>query len=331
MRVDALILMFLFVFAPASFVALSAASAHTQEQKAKVYRIGFLRAGQPPKSWVEAFQQGLREHGYVDGQNVVVEFRITDGIADQLPRLVEELVQLKVDVIVASAAPAALAAKRATTSVPIVFVGVFDPVESGLVPSVGRPGINITGLANTSADLAGKRLELLKELVPKLRRVAVLWDPSNPTNPIQLRGAEVAARTLRLQLQPLPVQSPSDFDAALTAVRGADALLLLGSPLFTAHPARLARLAATSRLPAISELRVFVEAGGLMSYAAHFPDIYRRTATYVDRILKGAKPADLPVEQPTKFEFVINLRTAKVLGLTIPPSMLLRADQVIDP
>ena len=331
MRVDPLLLVCLFVFAPASVVALSGPQAHAQEPKAgKVYRIGFVRAGQPPKPWVEAFQQGLRERGYVDGQNVVVEFRITDGSADQLPRLVEELVRLKVDVILASGAPPALAAKKATTSVPIVFVGVVDPVALGLVPSLGRPGGNITGLANGAMDLAGKRLELLRELVPKLRRVAVLWNPSNPTNPIQLKGAEVVARTLGLQLQPAPVEGPSDFDAAFKVVRGADGLLLLNSPLFTTHPSPLARLAARSRLPAISELRVFAEAGGLMSYGAHFPDIYRRTATYVDKILKGAKPADLPVEQPTKFEFVINSRTAKALGLTIPRSLLLRADQVIE-
>ena len=301
-----------------------------QEQKArKVYRIGFLRAGQPPKPWVEAFQQGLRERGYVDGQNVVVEFRFTDGSVDQLPRLAEELVRLKVDVILASAAPPALAAKKATTSVPIVFVNVFDPVELGLIPSLGRPGGNITGLASTSADLAGKRLELLRELVPKLRRVAVLWDPANPTNPIQLKGVEVAARTLSLQLQPAPVQGPSDFDAAFKAARGANGLLLLDSPLVITHRARLAGLAAASRLPAISGLRDFVEVGGLMSYGVDFPDSFRRAAVYVDKILKGAKPADLPVEQPTKFELVINLKTAKALGLTIPPSLLARADEVI--
>jgi putative ABC transport system substrate-binding protein len=331
MRVDALILVFLFLFVPASFVALVGAPAYAQEQKAgKVYRIGFLRAGQPPKPWVEGFQQGLRERGYIDGQNVVIEFRLTDGSLDQLPRLAEELVRLKVDVILASAAPSALAAMKATTSVPIVFVNVFDPVELGLIPSLGRPGGNITGLASTSADLAGKRLELLREVVPKLRRVAVLWDPSNPTNPIQLKGAEVAARTLGLQLQPAPVQDPSDFDAAFKAARGANGLLLLDSPLFITHRARLAGLAVTSRLPAISGLRDFVEVGGLMSYGADFPDTYRRAATYVDKILKGAKPADLPVEQPTKFELVINMKTAKSLGLTIPAAVLLRADQVIE-
>ena len=181
-----------------------------------------------------------------------------------------------------------------------------------------------------SADLAGKRLELLRGLIPKLRRVAVLWDPSNPTNPIQLKGAGIAARTLGLQLQLAPVQGPSDFDAAFKARRGDNGLLLLDSPLVTTHRARLAGLAATSRLPAISGLRDFVEVGGLMSYGVDFPDSFRRAATYVDKILRGARPADLPVEQPTKFEFVINLRTAKALGLTIPPSVLRRADQVVE-
>jgi len=330
-RVDVLILVFLFVFVPASFVALSGAPAHAQEQKAgKVYRIGFLRAGPAPKTYVDAFLQGLQERGYVDGQNVVVEFRFTDGGFDQLPRLAEELVRLKVDVILASAAPPALAAKKATTSVPIVFVGVFSPVELGLIQSLGRPGGNITGLATNAADLAGKRLELLRELIPTLRRVAVLWDPSNPTNPIQLQGAQVAARTLGLQLDPVPVRGPNDFDSAFKAVRGTDGLLQLESPLFVTHRARLVRLAATSRLPTIYTQREYVDVGGLMSYGVYFPDLYRRAATHVDKILKGAKPADLPVEQPTKVEFVINSRTAKALGVTIPPSFLLRVDQVIE-
>jgi putative tryptophan/tyrosine transport system substrate-binding protein len=290
--------------------------------------IGFLRSGQPPKSWVEAFQQGLRERGYVDGQNIVVEFRFTDGSVDQLRQLAEELVRLKVNVILASAGPAAQAAKKATTSVPIVFVGVNSPVEIGLVPSLGRPGGNITGVANNPADLNGKRLELLRELVPKLRRVAVLWDGTNPNHPLQLEGAEVAARTLGLQLEPMPVRGANDFDSAFEAVRSADGLLHVDSPLFVTHRARLAGLAVTSRLPTIHGIREMVEAGGLMSYGAHFPDLYRRAVTYVDKILKGAKPADLAVEQPTKFEFVINLKTAKALGLTVPATLLARADEI---
>ena len=330
MRLDALILVFLFVFASASFVLSGPAAPAQEPQARKVYRIGFLRAGQPPTPWVEAFQQGLRERGYLDGQNVVVEFRLTDGSLDQLPRLAEELVRSKVDVIVASSSPPAVAAQKATTSVPIVFVNVFDPVELGLVPSLGRPGGNITGLAATSPELAGKRLELLRELIPKLRRVAVLSHPATPSSPKQLKGAEDAARALGMQVQPIPIQGPNDFDSAFKAVRGADGLLLLDSAFFTTHRARLVELAGTSRLPVIYGYREMVDAGGLMSYGVHFPDLYRRAATYVDKILKGAKPADLPVEQPTKFEFVINSRTAKALGLTIPPSLLLRADQVIE-
>jgi putative tryptophan/tyrosine transport system substrate-binding protein len=299
------------------------------QQAGSVYRIGFLRAGPPPKAWVEAFQQGLRERGYVDGQNVIVEFRFTDGSVGPLPQLADELVQLKVDVILASSGPPALAAKKATTSVPIVFVNVFDPVELGLVPSLGRPGGNLTGLVSIFPGLAEKRLGLLRDLVPKLRRVAVLWHPATPSSPRELKRAEVAARTLGLQLQPVAVHGPNDFDSAVKAVRGADGLLPLDSFLFSTHRARLVGLVAESRLPAIYGYREMVDVGGLMSYGAHFPDLYRRAATYVDRILKGGKPADLPVEQPTKFELVINAKTAKALGLTIPPSLLLRADEVL--
>jgi len=309
---------------------LLAAPLGTEAQQAgKVYRIGFLRGGPPPESYLDAFQQGLRERGYVYGQNVVVELRTTDGSVDQLPQLAEELLRSKVDVILASAGPAALAAKKATTSVPIVFVGVVDPIGVGLVPSLGRPGGNITGLATNSEDFAGKRLELLKAIVPSLKRVAVLWHPANLTNPIQLKGAQVAARTLGVRLEPVSIQGPNDFESAGKAVRGADGLLFLESPLFTTHRARLAELAGKSRLPAIYGQREYVEVGGLMSYGPQFYDLYRRAALHVDKILKGAKPANLPVEQPTKFEFVINLKSAKALGLTIPPSLLARADEVI--
>ena len=326
MRVLALILCLSIPFVSASFVAppLSASA----QQEGKVYRIGFLRVGRPPETFVAGLQQGLRERGY--GQNVVIEYRFTDGRLDQLPRLAQELVRLNVDVIMASAAPPAVAAQKVTKSVPIIFVGVNGPVEIGLVSSLARPGSNITGLAISAADLAEKRLELLRELAPKLRRVAVLWRPANPGNQIQFKGAEAAARVVGVQLQPLPISGSDDFDPAFKAARGADGLLQLDDSLFVAHRARLAELAARSRLPAIYGFREFVESGGLMSYGADLPDLYRRAATYVDKIFKGAKPADLPVEQPTKFEFVVNLRTAKALGLTIPPSLLLRADQVIE-
>ncbi len=299
----------LFLFAAAGFVsvALPGSAAHAQNQPEKVYRIGLLRAGQLLETYIAGFQQGLRERGYVYGQNAVVELRATDGSFDQLPRLAEELLGLKVDVILASGAPAALAAKRATTSVPIVFVGVLHPVELGLVPSLARPGGNITGLTASSGDTVGKRLELLRAIAPRLRRAAVLWNPANPTNPIQLKGAQAAARALGVQLEPVSIQGPNDFDFALAAVRGTDGLLVLESPFFTTHRARLTELAARSRLPASFGQREYVEAGGLMSFGTHFHDLFRRAATHVDKILKGAKPADLPVEQPTKFELVINL------------------------
>jgi ABC-type uncharacterized transport system substrate-binding protein len=308
---------------------LDAPIAAEAQQTGKVYRIGFLRSGHPPESYIAGLQQGLRERGYVPGQNVVVELRATDGSVDQLPGLAEDLMRLRVDVVVASAAPAAMAVKRTTVSVPVIFVGVVEPVELGLVSSLAHPGGNITGLATSAADLAGKRLELLREIVPRLRRVVVVWHPANPTNPIQLKGAQAAARTLGVQLELVSIQWPGDFDAPAKTVRGADGLLSLESPLFTTYRARIAELAARSRLPAVFSQKEYVEAGGLMSYGTDFPDLYRRAGHYVDKILKGAKPADLPVEQPTKFELVINLRIAKELGLTIPQSVLLRADEVI--
>jgi putative ABC transport system substrate-binding protein len=310
---------------------LLAAPLVTEAQQAgKVYRVGFLRGGPPLEAYVEGLREGLRERGYVDGQNVVVEYRSTDGGFDQLPQLAEELVRSKVDIILASAAPAALAAKKTTASVPIVFVGIYDPVEIGLVPNLVRPGGNMTGLATNVIDFAGKRLELLRGIVPKLRRVAVIWQPANPSNANQLKGAQVAARTLGVQLMPVSVQEPNDFDSAFTTVRGTDGVLMLESPFFTTHRARLAELALRSRLPAVYGQKEYVEAGGLISYGTDFQDLWRRAATYVDKILKGAKPGDLPVEQPTKFELVINLKTAKALGLTIPPALLQRADQVIE-
>ena len=236
----------------------------------------------------------------------------------------------KVDVIVASSSPAAVPAKKATTSVPIVFVNVFDPLAIGLVPSLARPEGNVTGLSSTSAELAGKRLGLLKELVPGLKRVGVLSHPATPSNAKQLEGAEFAARALGIQIQPVAVRDPNDFDSAFEAARGADGLLLLDIALFTTHRDRLVRLAATSRLPAIYGYREMVEAGGLMSYGVSFPDMYRRAATYVDKILKGVTPADLPVEEPTRFEFVINVRAAEALGLAIPRSLAVIADQMIE-
>ena len=298
------------------------------QQTGKVYRIGFLRAGEPPKFWIEEFRQGLRELGYVEGQNLIIEFRI--GTLDQLPQLAEELVRSKVDVILASASSAGIAAKNATTTVPIVFTSLSHPVEIGLVKSLARPGANITGLTVNVAAHAVKRLELLRELVPTLRHVAMLTHPGHPTDPVQRKEMEEAARALRLQLNPTAVRGPEDFEAGFKAIGRADGLVHIDTPLFTTHRARLAELAAKSRLPAIWANRTIVEAGGLMSYGTYIPALFRRAAIHVDRVLKGTKPADLPVEQPTTFEFIINLKTAKALGLTMPPSLLLRADQLIE-
>jgi len=329
-RVGVLVLL-AFLSAPASFVSGPVGDAHAQQQPAgKVYRIGFLSQGQPPKAFLEALQQGLRERGYAEGRNLVWEFRSTDGSLDQLPQFAEDLVRLKVDVILARASSGAMAAKRATTSIPIVFFAVYAPVEIGLVPNLGHPGGNITGVAVNASDMAAKRVQLLKELVPRLKRVAMLSHPPHPTNAMQLQGAEAAARTLGVQLEAVPVRGADDFASALKALRGIDGVLHADNPLFGTHRARLVDAVAGSRLPAIYPARMYVEAGGLMSYGANLPDLYRRAAAYVDKILKGAKPGDLPVEQPTTFELVINNRTAKAIGLTIPPLLVLRADQILE-
>jgi putative ABC transport system substrate-binding protein len=295
----------------------------------KIARIGILRAGSPPDPYVEAFRQGLRELGYVEGRNISIEYRWTDGKDERLPGLAADLVRLKVDVIVASAS-AALAAKHATTAIPIVMPVTTDPIGAGLVASLARPGGNVTGLATLTEEMAGKWLELVREALPRVSRVAALWDPA--TSAGQLRASEVAARSLGVRLQTLTVRRPDDFGTAFVEAQKhrAEALIVLGSPFFFAHRTRIVELAAQHRLPTMYQARDYVVgSGGLMSYGADFHDLFRRAAGYVDKILKGAKPADLPVEQPTKFELVINLRTAKTLGLTIPRSLLARADQVI--
>jgi putative ABC transport system substrate-binding protein len=306
-------------------------AAEAQEQKAgKVYRIGLLSQGQLPRAFFEALQQGLRERGYAEGRNLVWELRATDGSLDQLSQFAEELVRLKVDVIVARSSSGAMPAKRATTSIPIVFVSVYAPVEIGLVQSLGHPGGNITGVAINVEDMVAKRVQLLKELVPTLKRVAVLSHPPHPTNAMQLQGAMAGARTLGVQFEEVPVRSPDDFAPALKALRGIDGVLNLDNPLFVTHRARLVEAVAGSRLPAIYPHRVYVEAGGLMAYGPNTLDLWRRAAPYVDKILKGAKPGDLPVEQPTTFELVINNKTAKAIGLTISASLVSRADQIVE-
>jgi putative ABC transport system substrate-binding protein len=315
---------------------LAAPLAAEAQQAGKVWRIGFLSpsvsADLRLQGLLQAFRQGLSELGYVEGRNVAMELRWAEGKYDRLPGLARELVGLRMDVIVAVAVPAIRAAKEATRTIPIVMAAVVDPVATGLVASFSRPGGNITGQSTMAPEVVGKQLEMLKEIVPKASLVAALWNPSNPGNPPQLRGAEVAARTLGLRLQPLEARNPSDFDNAFAMMtkQRSDALIVLVDVMFNEHRTRIAHLATVSRLPAVYGLPEHAAAGGLITYSASTRELFRRSATYVDRILKGAKPADLPIEQPTKFELAINLKTAKALGLTIPPSLLQRADQVIE-
>ena len=325
------VVLFGFLSASAGFLSRPAGDAHAQQQSArKVYRLGFLSQGQPPKAYIEALRHGLREHGYVEGRNVVWEWRSTDGSLDQLSQFAEELARLKVDLSLARASSGAMAAKRATASIPIVFFAVYAPVEIGLVPSLGHPGGNITGVAVNASDMAAKRVQLLKDLVPTLKRVAMLSHPAHPTNVVQLQGAEAAARAVGVQLEAVAVRGADDFVSVLKPLRGIDGVLHADTPLFITNRARLVNVVAGSRLPAIYTARVYVDAGGLMSYGPNVPELWRRAAVYVDKILKGAKPGDLPVEQPTAFELAINKRAANAMGLTIPPSLLLRADQIVE-
>jgi putative ABC transport system substrate-binding protein len=303
------------------------------QQPKKVPQIGILPPGPISERvhlW-EAFRQGLRELGYVEGQNITLVFPSAEVKPERLPHLAAELVSLKVDVIVAAATVAVQAAKEASKTIPIVMPVASDAVETGLVASLARPGGNITGLTLISSQLSGKRLELLKEVVPRLSRLAVLSNPTSAAVPPQMRETEVAARALGLQLQPLEVRGPDDLERVFQAAtkQRAGALITLDDAFVFTQRTRIVKLAAKNRLPAIYGFREFVDAGGLMSYAANLSDIYRRAATYVDKILKGTKPADLPVEQPTKFEFIISLKAAKQIGLTIPPNVLVRADKVI--
>ena len=305
-------------------------SAEAQQQPKKVPQIGILRAGSAPDPLVEAFRQGLRDLGYVEGKSIAIEYRWAEGKNERLPDLAADLVRLKVDVIVAAGPGPSLAAKQAASTIPIVAPALVDPVGSGLVASLARPGGNLTGLANQADELPGKWMELLKEALPRVSRVAVVMDPANDIG--QLRASEVAAQSLGVHLQVLKVGGPDDFGNVFAEAQKnrADALMMLASPFLYAHRTRLVELSAKHRLPTIyNQADWVVGSGGLMSYGASFPDMFRRAATYVDKILKGMKPADLPVEQPTKFELVINLKTAKQIGLTIPPNVLARADRVI--
>jgi putative ABC transport system substrate-binding protein len=314
-------------------VAVIVGGAAEAQQPTKVPRIGFVSNTTPSavSARYEAFRQGLRELGYVGGKNIVIEWRTAEGKLDRLPSLAAELVRLKVDIIVTAGSTATRPAKEATSTIPIVMTQDPDPVGTGFVASLARPGGNITGLSSLAPEISGKQLELLKETIPKLSRVAVLGTSTRPGNAQSLKEVELAAKAFRVKLQYLDVLSAKDIETAFRAAsKGrADAVLVLPSGVFADHRTVIAELAIKNRLPAIYFRSEFVEDGGLMSYAASFTDMDRRAATYVDKILRGRTPADLPVEQPMKFEFVINLKAAKQIGLTIPPNVLVRADRVI--
>jgi len=302
------------------------------QQSGKIPRIGLLFVGDSsPSSTMDAFRQGLRDLGYVEGKNIILEYRYAEGKVERLPQLAEELVRLPVDLIVTATSPAIHAAKRATDTTPIVFAASGNPMATGYVASLARPGGNVTGLSVMDYELSGKRLELLAEAVRKVSRIAVLWNPGNGAMVLKMKEVQNAAQGLRLELKSMEVRDPQDFDRVLAALprEHAHALLTLADPLTLFHRDRIIEMAAKGRVPGMYEERGFVEAGGLMSYGPSFEANYRRAAVYVDKILKGAKPGDLPVEQPTKFELVINLKAAKQIGVTVPQSVLYKADRVI--
>jgi putative tryptophan/tyrosine transport system substrate-binding protein len=304
------------------------------QQAGKIYTIGLFTAGSLEElTMVTAvFPDALRELGWIEGKNVAFERRYADNCLERLPELAAELVRLDVDVIVAIGTLAPLAAKQATTKIPIVMAAAGDPVASGLVPSLARPGGNVTGMSLMAPDLGGKRLELLKEVLPRLSRVAVLWNAANPYAALLFKETQAAGRALGIEVQSLEVRGPDDFDSAFEAARRQrpDALITVEDPLTGTHRKLMADFAARQQFPALYGVREFVTAGGFISYGASLPDLTRRAAAYVDKIFKGAKPADLPVQQPTKFELVINLKTARALGLDVPPTLLARADEVIE-
>jgi putative ABC transport system substrate-binding protein len=302
------------------------------QQPARTFRVGFLAAGtSATDTFLSPFRERLRELGYTEGQNVIVSLRWAEGRFERLPQLAAELVRLQPDVIVAAVTQASLEARKATGTIPIVMLGVADPVAAGLVASLARPGGNVTGTSGVAAQIVGKQLELLKETFPDVSRVPVLWNPANPVfQALQLREAERAARTLRVELQLLEARGPAEFDRVFAAAVPLRPLWVLGDPLFTAHRQRIAELAAARRVPIVTGTVEMAEAGALLAYGPNYADLARRSAVYVDRILKGAKPADLPVEEPTTFELVVNLKTARALGVTVPRPLLLRAERVIE-
>ncbi len=311
---------------------LSAPLAFGAQPAGKIYRIGVLSPGSSPPGLLDAFRDGLRDLGYVEGKTIAIEWRFAEGKNERLAALADELVRLKVDVIFAVNTPAAQGAKKATTAIPIVIARLADPVKTGLVPSLSRPGGNITGLSSITDEVAAKRLELLKEALPGVSRVAVLWNAGNPGHPHVVKAMELAGPQLGLQLQSVPVRGVSDFAGAFHAAtrRRAEALVVVDDMLITTHKTEILSLAAKHSLPVVANHKEFAEAGGLMTYAQSVPDEYRRAAHYVDKIIRGAKPADLPIEQPTKFLLVINLKSAQALGLTVPRSLLLRAHEALE-
>jgi putative ABC transport system substrate-binding protein len=308
------------------------AAAHAQ-QAPRTYRIGFVGSDSSGPQ-IDAFREALKELGYVEGTHVIVETRFADGRSERIPALVAQVLRLKVDVLVVGSTPGALAAKRATTTVPIVFASLFDPVGAGIVASLARPGGNITGAAIGvgGSGFAGKWVELLREVVPDLSHIAVLSNSANPASAASVREIEAAAGPLKVKLDVHDVGNATSLERAFTAIRasGARAVIVTNDPFFTPNRAKLVEFAASNRLPAVYFFKLFAETGGLMVYGASLEDSYRKAATYVDRILKGAKPGDLPIQQPTRFELIINLKTAKALGLTIPQTLLLRADRIIE-
>ena len=313
--------------------ALAAPLGSFAQQPAKIFRIGYLgqESNLVSMSLVEALRAGLRDLGYVEGKNIIIEFRWAEGQNDRLPGLAAELVRLKVDVIVTSATPQSLAAKRATTTIPIVMATVGGPVATGLVASLARPGGNATGSAVFSVELMAKRLELLMEAFPRIRRVAVLWNPTNPVQRLSVEAMEDAARRLKVAVQRFEARTPNEIESAFAAMakQGVEAVAITQDGIFVGDPGAIAVLAAKQRLPSIG-FSQFADAGGLIGYGPNFLELSRRAAYFVDRILKGAKPGDLPVEQATKFELVVNLKTAKALGLQIPQQLMVRADKVIE-
>jgi putative ABC transport system substrate-binding protein len=302
------------------------------QQAGKIHTVGFLSPGSPPEFFLPVLFDALAESGWIEGKNIVVERRYAENRLERLPGLAAELVHLNVDVIVAAGTLGPLAAKRATSTIPIVMTAAGDPLGSGLVASLARPGGNVTGMSLMVPDLGGKRLELLKELLPRLSRVAVLWDAANPYPAIVFKETQAAGQRLGIEVRSLEVRGPNDFGGAFEAAskQRPDALITVEDPLTFNYQGRIADFAVVEQLPSLFGTREDVAAGGLISYGANIADLFRHSAGYVDKILRGAKPADLPVQQPTKFELVINLKTAKALGLDVPPTLLARADAVIE-